>query len=126
MSEFWRHQRLQSCWPQLQRKFVHLYMHVWLPHQVFVWEDADEDVVTAYKTYEGHQEDIQCMAAYPRRQLLATGGAGCRGLAAAAMGGFRVCSALLFLHSRGLAAAACSSTAILHALGQRLRRLVSA
>ncbi|WIA12480.1 hypothetical protein OEZ85_012515 [Tetradesmus obliquus] len=41
--------------------------------KVFVWEDADEDVVTAYKTYEGHQEDIQCMAAYPQRQLLATG-----------------------------------------------------
>jgi hypothetical protein len=41
--------------------------------QVFVWEDADEDVVATYKTYEGHQEDIQCMAAYPRRQLLATG-----------------------------------------------------
>lgn len=41
--------------------------------QVFVWEDADEDVVETYKTYEGHQEDVLSMAAYTRKQLLATG-----------------------------------------------------
>jgi hypothetical protein len=48
--------------------------------QVFVWEDADEDVVTIYKVYESHQEDIQSMAAYPRRQLLATGADGLAGV----------------------------------------------
>eukprot|EP00879_Flechtneria_rotunda_P007606 GHRR01007977.1.p1 GENE.GHRR01007977.1~~GHRR01007977.1.p1 ORF type:complete len:676 (+),score=279.33 GHRR01007977.1:4210-6237(+) len=41
--------------------------------KVFVWEDQDKDEVTDYKVYEGHREDILAMAAYPKRQLLATG-----------------------------------------------------
>lgn len=41
--------------------------------KVFVWEDADEDVVDEYRTYEGHREDIVTMTAFPDRQLLATG-----------------------------------------------------
>ncbi|KAJ9529394.1 hypothetical protein QJQ45_013762 [Haematococcus lacustris] len=43
--------------------------------KVFVWEDADDDadVVTEYRTYEGHREDITHMAACASRQLLATG-----------------------------------------------------
>jgi hypothetical protein len=61
--------------------------------QVFVWEDPDEDVVTTYKAYEGHQEDIQSMAAYPRRQLLATGAAGlCGVLEAGMLQGYAPCN----------------------------------
>ena len=42
---------------------------------MFVWEelDDDSDVVTECRLYEGHREDILHMAAYPARQLLATG-----------------------------------------------------
>jgi hypothetical protein len=41
--------------------------------QVFVWEDQDDDTVSEYRTFEGHKEDILCMAACPGKQLLATG-----------------------------------------------------
>lgn len=41
--------------------------------QVFVWEDEDEEEVSTYKAYEGHTEDVLAMAAYPPKQLLATG-----------------------------------------------------
>lgn len=42
--------------------------------KVFVWEeDDDADVVTEYRSYEGHREDITSMAAYAKRTVLATG-----------------------------------------------------
>ncbi len=41
--------------------------------QVFVWEDADQDVCSEYRAYEGHREDVLCLAVMPSRQLLATG-----------------------------------------------------
>ncbi|GAX72651.1 hypothetical protein CEUSTIGMA_g107.t1 [Chlamydomonas eustigma] len=43
--------------------------------KVFVWEDLDDDneTIREYRTFEGHREDITHMAAYPKRQLLATG-----------------------------------------------------
>ncbi|GIL84419.1 hypothetical protein Vretimale_15893 [Volvox reticuliferus] len=43
--------------------------------KVFVWDDMDtpSGVVTEYRTFEGHREDILAMAALPQRHLLATG-----------------------------------------------------
>lgn len=38
--------------------------------QVFVWEDGDDDdVISEYRTFEGHREDITNMAACPERQV---------------------------------------------------------
>jgi WD40 repeat protein len=42
--------------------------------KIFVWEEDDDvDVVTEYRSYEGHREDITSMAAYSKRMVLATG-----------------------------------------------------
>eukprot|EP00775_Hariotina_reticulata_P009116 gene9116-9285_t len=41
--------------------------------KVFMWEDEDEAVVENFKAFDGHEGDILAMAAYPDRQLLATG-----------------------------------------------------
>jgi len=38
-----------------------------------MWEDEDEAVVENFKAFDGHEGDILAMAAYPERQLLATG-----------------------------------------------------
>ncbi len=42
---------------------------------MYVWEDADDDsdVVTKYRTYEGHREDITHMASCPERQVRGRG-----------------------------------------------------
>ncbi|KAF5835754.1 WD40-repeat-containing domain protein [Dunaliella salina] len=41
--------------------------------KVFVWLEEDNDKVEDYRTFEGHREDITHMAAFPEKQLLATG-----------------------------------------------------
>ncbi|GFR43071.1 hypothetical protein Agub_g4078 [Astrephomene gubernaculifera] len=43
--------------------------------KVFVWDDMEttSGMVTEYRTFEGHREDIITMAALPARHLLATG-----------------------------------------------------
>jgi len=41
--------------------------------KVFVWLEEGDDKVEDYRTFEGHREDITHMAAFPEKQLLATG-----------------------------------------------------